>query len=42
MNPYNRKWYNFNDSMVRESYTISDKNAQAEGESPYILFYIKN
>jgi ubiquitin C-terminal hydrolase len=42
MNPYDKKWYTFNDSMVRESHVVSDKDTEIEGESPYILFYIKN
>ena len=42
MNPNNKKWYTFNDSSVRESYAIKDKDNDTEGDSPYILFYIKN
>jgi ubiquitin carboxyl-terminal hydrolase 2/21 len=42
MNLNNKKWYNFNDSMVKESHIISDKDTEIEGDAPYILFYIKN
>lgn len=41
MNPFNRKWYNFNDSSVRDSHAIDPRDNEAEGESPYILFYVK-
>ena len=39
MNPYDRKWYNFNDSSVRETHMKRD---EGESSSPYILFYIKS
>jgi hypothetical protein len=41
MNPFNRKWYNFNDDFVRET-VVSDKTCNSKGSSsPYVLFYIK-
>jgi len=39
MNIQDRKWYSFNDSMVRET---SMKRDEAESSSPYILFYVKS
>ena len=41
MNPYNKKWYDFNDSSVKEACIVKEKDLEAQGESPYILFYIK-
>jgi ubiquitin C-terminal hydrolase len=40
-NPHNKMWYNYNDSSVKESHIISEKDTESEGENPYILFYIK-
>lgn len=41
MNPFDRKWYCFNDEFVKEI-DIYDKNYHTTGgESPYILFYCK-
>jgi len=39
MNTNNRKWYNFNDSSVRET---SMNKEEEESSSPYILFYVKS
>jgi len=39
MNTNNRKWYNFNDSSVRET---SMNKEESESSSPYILFYVKS
>jgi len=39
MNSDNRKWYNFNDSSVRET---SMSKEESESSSPYILFYVKS
>jgi ubiquitin carboxyl-terminal hydrolase 4/11/15 len=39
-NPFNRKWYTFNDSHVTPS-GYTDTN-QYESSAPYLLFYYKN
>lgn len=42
MNPFDRKWYNFNDSHVREvGDSIIKRYATTGGSSPYLLFYCK-
>jgi len=39
MNNENKKWYDFNDSMVDETRMKMD---EAASSSPYILFYMKS
>lgn len=41
MNPYNRKWYSFNDDYVRETSVTEDKYNGKGASSPYVLFYVK-